>query len=272
MLGGDEQKKTIYVKTKEHNAWIGDILCWNTNTNDFEVYHVTDHSDDATLNDLKNKSYLIPDSICVVPSCHTNNGKAKWCALKDASDSNYSQTSDNPKWFQIAADTDDWDLFKESLNNFDARENFGCTDATYAQHPALLTNTAESYNMHGAIIREIYTGDNNTLSSLNCISNQSNDSLAVSYKDVINDPIDNRIINMHSDGYSDINGIRGIAPCIFNDDMLTKNTYMFKNYGGKIMWASRAENSPDKQNYINNIIKNSNDNIFPAFRVVSEFK
>jgi hypothetical protein len=38
------------------------------------------------------------------------------------------------------------------------------------------------------------------------------------------------------------------------------------------MWASRAENSPDKQNYINNIIKNSNDNIFPAFRVVSEFK
>jgi hypothetical protein len=126
--------------------------------------------------------------------------------------------------------------------------------------------------MHGAIIREIYTGDNNTLSSLNCISNQSNESLAVSYKDVINDPIDNRIINMHSDGYSDINGIRGIAPCIFNDDMLTKNTYMFKNYGGKIMWASRAENSPDKQNYINNIIKNSNDNIFPAFRVVSEFK
>jgi hypothetical protein len=90
MIGGNSQKKTVFIKTNGSNAWIGDILCWNTNINNWEIYHVTDHSDNANLNDLKQKTYLIPDAVCVIPACHTNNGVAKWCALKDCSNPDYS--------------------------------------------------------------------------------------------------------------------------------------------------------------------------------------
>jgi hypothetical protein len=37
MIGGDSQKKTVFMRGKSYNAWVGDILCWNTNTEDWEI-------------------------------------------------------------------------------------------------------------------------------------------------------------------------------------------------------------------------------------------
>jgi hypothetical protein len=28
---------------------------------------------------------LVPDAVCVIPACHTDNNKARWIALQDAS-------------------------------------------------------------------------------------------------------------------------------------------------------------------------------------------
>jgi hypothetical protein len=40
MIGKDSQKKTVFVKYKTTDAWVGDLLCWNKSTEDWEVLHV----------------------------------------------------------------------------------------------------------------------------------------------------------------------------------------------------------------------------------------
>ena len=63
---------------KSNKAWAGDLLCWDTIAKDWEIIHVNLSSDTLALGDN-----LIPDAVCVVPACHTEDGKARWCALND---------------------------------------------------------------------------------------------------------------------------------------------------------------------------------------------
>jgi hypothetical protein len=67
------------------------VLCWNKSTNDWEVVHVkhTYTDSEGVVHDYtKFDSWddnLVPDGVCVVPACHTDNGKARWIALKTLS-------------------------------------------------------------------------------------------------------------------------------------------------------------------------------------------
>jgi hypothetical protein len=85
------------MKTKTSDAWPGDVLCWNKSTNDWEVYHVTERitseefEEDGytwTETTLKEKfdswdNNLVPDAVCVIPACHTDNNKARWLSLNE---------------------------------------------------------------------------------------------------------------------------------------------------------------------------------------------
>jgi hypothetical protein len=39
MIGKLEGTENVYVKSNSDSAWVGDILCWNTLTNDWEIVH-----------------------------------------------------------------------------------------------------------------------------------------------------------------------------------------------------------------------------------------
>jgi hypothetical protein len=88
MIGKDSQKKTVFVKSTGSTAWAGDVLCWNKSTEDWEVVHVkhTYTDSEGVVHDYtKFDSWddnLVPDGVCVIPACHTDNGKARWISLK----------------------------------------------------------------------------------------------------------------------------------------------------------------------------------------------
>jgi hypothetical protein len=81
MIGGDEQKKTVFMKTKTSDAWVGDILCWNQKEECWEIYNIKNYTDDESFNFDDWDTNLIPDSICVIPACHTDNNKARWLGI-----------------------------------------------------------------------------------------------------------------------------------------------------------------------------------------------
>jgi hypothetical protein len=86
---GGSIKPTLYYKSPSATAWVGDILFWDTDANDWYIHHVKDYTtydeDDWTFPDN-----LIPDSVCVIPACHTPDGKARWIALNNCVDEEYN--------------------------------------------------------------------------------------------------------------------------------------------------------------------------------------
>lgn len=76
---GEAADIRVYFKDTNFAAWAGDLLCWDTEKNKWVTYQV-DHSVDTALDLPAN---LVPDAVCVVPACHTEDGKARWCALND---------------------------------------------------------------------------------------------------------------------------------------------------------------------------------------------
>jgi hypothetical protein len=80
------------LKTKTSDAWVGDVLCWNKSTEDWEVVHVKHTYKDEDGNTCDYTKFnnwddnLVPDGVCVIPACHTDNGKARWISLKRPSE------------------------------------------------------------------------------------------------------------------------------------------------------------------------------------------
>jgi hypothetical protein len=91
MIGKLEGTENVYVKSNSDSAWVGDVLCWNISTKDWEIVKVQHtYTDSAgTVHDYTKidnwDSNLIPDAVCVIPACHTDNNKARWIALKQPS-------------------------------------------------------------------------------------------------------------------------------------------------------------------------------------------
>jgi hypothetical protein len=100
MIGKDSQKKTVFVKSTGSAAWVGDVLCWNKSTKDWEVVHVkhTYTDSEGVVHDYtKFDSWddnLVPDGVCVIPACHTDNGKARWISLKQSDNTYMYQSTD----------------------------------------------------------------------------------------------------------------------------------------------------------------------------------
>ena len=76
----EEPEVRVYFKDSNFNAWAGDLLCWDTAAKKWVIQNVEHNVDTA----LTLPSNLVPDAVCVVPACHTEDGKARWCALNDA--------------------------------------------------------------------------------------------------------------------------------------------------------------------------------------------
>ena len=76
---GAEGVKQVRFSSMNYGAWVGDLLCWNKIDKEWQILKV-EHNVDTAL-DLPDN--LVPDAICVVPACHTEDGKARWCALND---------------------------------------------------------------------------------------------------------------------------------------------------------------------------------------------
>jgi hypothetical protein len=76
------------------------VLCWNKSTKDWEVVHVkhTYTDSEGVVHDYtKFDSWddnLVPDGVCVIPACHTDNGKARWISLKQSDNTYMYQSTD----------------------------------------------------------------------------------------------------------------------------------------------------------------------------------
>ena len=114
MPGSDEVKNRIFFKSKSYDAWAGDLLCWNTAIKDWEVVAVDKTKDTITLADN-----LIPDAVCVMPACHADDGKARWCALNDAkNDALKSGTNGDKHSFKWGATSAQWNTLIDELSTF----------------------------------------------------------------------------------------------------------------------------------------------------------
>lgn len=92
-----EAKTRVFFKNKGYNAWAGDLLCWNTVEKKWQIHQV-DHDETKytakKLTELLAEKNLVADAVCVVPACHTDNGKARWCALNDVAIPELSTNTD----------------------------------------------------------------------------------------------------------------------------------------------------------------------------------
>jgi hypothetical protein len=90
MIGKDSQKKTVFVKSTGSTAWVGDLLAWDRWENSWAIINRDDigtlNGDNSSCECGFDYERYIPDAICVIPACHMDDGKARWCALRDCDD------------------------------------------------------------------------------------------------------------------------------------------------------------------------------------------
>lgn len=162
-------KPNVMYKTRSFDALPGDLLCWNIKGNKWTVYNV-DHSE-ADLPAVLTAAGLVPDAVCVVPATHTDNGKARWCALHDVYNDELKAYDDNCYFFWYdysdgtneALDEECYTLIPE-LTLYTACPNLPVTK-TNNKVTACTSNTIDKWNTWGNCILEI--GENVGLNPYN---------------------------------------------------------------------------------------------------------
>lgn len=87
------------MKTTGSNAWVGDLLAWDTQDNKWTIINRdnigTLSSDNSSCECGFDMDRYIPDAICVIPACHMSDGCGRWIALSDCNDETYRSKTIN---------------------------------------------------------------------------------------------------------------------------------------------------------------------------------
>ena len=223
----EEPEVRVYFKDSNFNAWAGDLLCWDTAAKKWVIQNVEHNVDTA----LTLPSNLVPDAVCVVPACHTEDGKARWCALNDAkNDALKAGTNGDKHYFRWGATDAQWSTLIEELSLYTAvpKMQYQITDDNnfYYINEAVRTTTTLNklaWYCPDKYINELMPFDNysNDFSDFTQIQGYPNE-VRVTMHGTGRDPFDDY------DGEGSFNSV-GVYPYIpdENGNLFGKNTKAF---------------------------------------------
>jgi hypothetical protein len=86
--GSDTTKTVVKYSIRSSDAWVGDVIAWDTQENKWVIINRDDIGDLSSDNSSCTANFdtdrYIPDGVCVIPASHMENGKARYCALQDS--------------------------------------------------------------------------------------------------------------------------------------------------------------------------------------------